>query len=489
LFANILKITTTYTYMTDSNLPPLTLSQHQMQIIAHQVSELILEHFMNLNELPVTRPSVLEDLNKAIHEPVPTAATPFSEIITQLKSHVFSEMTHADHPRNLAFVPGPSNFISAMADSIASSFNVFCGGFLGPSGVAQLELTTIEWLCELLQFPKGSGGLFVSGGSAANMMSLAVARNVMLGNNITNATAYFSDQTHSSVAKGLRILGFQPHQIRKIPSDEKYRLPMEALRQYIAADRLKGLVPFCVIANAGTTNAGAIDPLPELSAYCRSEKLWLHVDGAFGGAAAITQRGRNLLQGIELADSLGIDPHKWLFQPYEIGCVLVRNQEHLKSTFKVSAEYLKIIEQSTEQINFWDYGMQLTRGFRALKLWLSFKAFGVDEFRKAIMVGIENAEYVESLLRNEPCWEIVTPAQLGIITFRYIKNGMNESELNNLNNRIIAEMIASGYALLSPTVIGEKHVLRMCIINPRTTHDDLNHTVELLQEFGYNLAI
>ncbi|MFO0389462.1 MAG: pyridoxal phosphate-dependent decarboxylase family protein [Alphaproteobacteria bacterium] len=465
-------------------LPPLTLSEADMRGIAAQVSELIVQHFTHLPELPVTRPSSMQHLSEGLHEPLPSGGTPIPQLIAQLKTHVFDQMTHTDHPRNFAFVPGPSNFISAMADAIASSLNVFSGGFLGPSGVAQIELTAIEWLRELLHFPKEAGGLFVSGGSMANMTGLAVARHVMLANNTTNATIYFSDQTHSSVAKGLKILGFQQFQIRKIPADPQFRLSMEALRQRIAADRLQGMVPFCVVANAGTTNAGAVDPLLELHQFCKTEGLWLHVDGAYGGAAAISSKGRLALQGLEYADSLGIDPHKWLFQPYEIGCALIRNREHLRDTFKTSAEYLKILAQSAEQINFCDYGVQLTRGFRALKLWLSFKAFGVDAFREAITIGIENAEYVQSLLKADSCWEIITPAQLGIITFRYGKPDLNEEALNTLNNHIAQQIIYSGYALLSPTIMGGRHVLRLCTINPRTTKHDMERTVSMLKEYG-----
>lgn len=470
--------------MAQKSLPPLTLPSDDMRHMAEQVFGLIIDHFSSLETLPVTRPSSLEHLTEGLHESLPMRGEPVEKLLEQLKTHVFDQMTHLDHPRYFAFVPGPSNFISAMADAIASSFNVFSGAFIGPSGVAQIEVTTIEWLRELFRFPKDAGGLFVSGGSMANMTGLAVARHVMLAGNTTNATIYFSDQTHSSVAKGLKILGFQQFQIRKIPSDERFRLSVEALRQKIAADRLQGMVPFCVVANAGTTNAGAADPIKELSAFCKTEGLWLHVDGAYGGSAAITERGRKILDGIELADSLGIDPHKWMFQPYEIGCVLVRNREHLKNTFRFSAEYLKLNEQCAEQINFCDYGVQLTRGFRALKLWLSLKAFGVEAFQQAITKGMENAEFVESLLKQKPCWEIITPAQLGIITFRYVVGGLDENQLSALNNRIAQDMIYSGYAMLSPTILGGKHVLRMCTINPRTTHDDLKRTIEMLEEYG-----
>jgi aromatic-L-amino-acid decarboxylase len=470
--------------MTARPLPPLTLSTPDMQEIAQQVSAMIVQHFAQLPEMKVTQPSNMQELREGLHEPLPTTATPVTELLAQLKTHVFDEMTHADHPRNFAFVPGPSNFVSAMADAIASALNVFSGAWLGPAGVAQIELTAIEWLRQLFDLPASAGGLFVSGGSMANMTGLAVARHVMLANNTTNATVYFSDQTHSSVAKGLKILGFQQFQIRKIPADEQFRLSLTALRERIAADRLQGLVPFCVVANAGTTNAGAVDPLKELAAFCKAEGLWLHVDGAYGGSAAITARGRQALEGIELADSLGIDQHKWLFQPYEIGCVLIRNREHLKDTFKVTAEYLKLIEHNAEQTNLCDYGMQLTRGFRALKLWMSFKAFGVDAFKQAIDTGIANAEYVEQLLRAEDCWEIITPAQLGVVTFRYIAPGMDDAALDMVNNQIAQDIIHSGYALLSPTILAGKHVLRMCTINPRTPHEDLKRTVEMLADYG-----
>lgn len=465
-------------------LPPLTLSPQEMRHIASQVSELIVEHFTGLASLPVTRSSTLEHLSTGLHEPLPFHPLPVKDILAQLKLHVIDNMTHLDHPRNFSFVPSPSNFVSAMADAVASALNVFCGGWIGPSGVAQIELTAIEWLRQLFRFPAEAGGLFVSGGSMANMTGLAVARHVMLANHTTNATVYFSDQTHSSVKKGLKILGFQEFQIRKIPADKHFRLSISTLRQQMTADRQHGMVPFCVVANAGTTNTGAVDPLLELAAFCKQEGLWLHIDGAYGGSAAITEQGKKALAGIELADSLTIDPHKWMFQPYEIGCVLIRDREHLKNTFEVSAEYLKLLEQSAEQINFSDYGVQLTRGFRALKFWMSLKAFGIEAFQRGIEIGIEHANYVESQLRKDSCWEIITPAQLGMITFRYVAGGMNEDRLNALTMQITQRLIASGYALLSPTTLHDRQVLRLCVINPRTTREELDQTLRLLKRFG-----
>ena len=470
------------------DLLPLTLSEADMRLIMAEIGEMIVDHFVNLPQLPVTRPSSLKDLHLGLQEPLPASPTSMHDVLVQVRRFVLSEMTHNDHPRNFAFVPGPGNFVGAMADALSSALNIFCGGWIGPSGAAQIEITAIEWLRQLFALPETAGGLFVSGGSMANLTCLAVARHVMLANNPGNATAYFSDQTHSSVAKGLKTLGFQQYQMRKLPSDERYCLALDGLKQKVFADRQQGLVPFCVIANAGTTNAGAIDPLADIAAFCAAEGLWLHVDGAYGGSAALSASGKAMLTGLERADSLAIDPHKWLFQPYEIGCALIRNREHLKATFKVSAEYLKIIEESAEQPNFSDYGVQLTRGFRALKLWMSFKVFGVDAFRAAIESGIRNAILAEETLRASADWEIVTPASLGIVTFRFVVPGLPEDRISALNSAIAAEMINSGFAFLSPTVMRGITVLRMCTINPRTTQSDIVTTIAKLAAIGHALA-
>jgi aromatic-L-amino-acid/L-tryptophan decarboxylase len=231
-----------------------------------------------------------------------------------------------------------------------------------------------------------------------------------------------------------------------------------------------------------------VDALETIADYCAAEGLWMHVDGAYGGSAAISKTGKSLLAGLNRADSLAIDPHKWMFQPYEIGCALIRNRENLKETFKVSAEYLRIMEQSAEQPNFSDYGVQLTRGFRALKLWMSLKAFGVDAFRDAIETGIQNAVLVETTLHQSADWEIITSAQLGIVTFRFVSPAKSEDALSQLNSDIANEMILSGYAMLSPTVMRGKTVLRMCTINPRTTVDDILTTIRKLADIGRALS-
>jgi glutamate/tyrosine decarboxylase-like PLP-dependent enzyme len=349
--------------------------------------------------------------------------------------------------------------------------------------------------------------LFVSGGSMANLTALAAARHAKLsvftpssaspagkgqaasaptwaGCDLGRAVAYASDQTHSSLEKAFRVLGFAPHQYVRLPTDDSLRLPPEALARRVAADQAAGLRPFCVVATAGTTNAGAVDPLPELAAFCRANDLWLHADGAYGAAAALCEENRKLLQGLELVDSLSIDPHKWLFQPYEIGCVLVRNWEHLFDTFHVSAEYLRDVERASEYVNFQDCGIQLTRGFRALKLWMSLKVFGLEAFKDGIRHGIRLAELTQQVVAQTPRMEVVTPAQLGIVTFRYLPDSAQPAAADEVNKEIVDRLKTDGFAMLTTTAIRGRTVLRMCTIHPGTTEDDIRRTVRRLKELG-----
>jgi glutamate/tyrosine decarboxylase-like PLP-dependent enzyme len=388
---------------------------------------------------------------------------------------------HVDHPRAFAFVPSAGNFISTMADALASGFNPFVGTWFGGSGPAQIELVTIDWLRQLCGFPETASGLFVSGGSVANLTALAAARHARLGFDLADATIYFSDQTHSCVERALSVLGFAPAQIRKLRPDGDFRLPVAALERELAADRALGRRPFCAIASAGTTNTGAVDPLPQLARLCRRENLWLHVDGAYGAAAVICDRGRKLLDGMELADSLSLDPHKWLFQPFEIGCVLLRDGHKLKDAFRIMPEYLRDVHRFEEEVNFCDYGIQLTRSFRALKLWLSLKVFGLEAFRSAVARGFELADIAEARLRESGLWELVTPARMGIVSFRYVAPGLSAAELDCINERIAARITESGFAVLASTTLLGRTTLRMCTVNPRTSDGDVRETIARLE--------
>jgi glutamate/tyrosine decarboxylase-like PLP-dependent enzyme len=265
-------------------------------------------------------------------------------------------------------------------------------------------------------------------------------------------------------------------------------LRLSDIKEAVNKDRTGGKRPFCVVANAGTTNTGAVDPLRRLSDYCRQENLWLHVDGAFGASAVLCDRGKKILAGLDAVDSLSIDPHKWLFQPYETGCVLVKDRHALKDTYRILPEYLEDTQLTEEEVNFCDYGIQLTRSFRALKLWMSLQIFGVEAFRQAVEKGFSLAEYAQDVISKYKEFEIVTPAQMAVVTFRYIIPGKDDKYLDDLNERIVDAMIRSGFAMIISTVLRGRRVLRICTTNPRTTQEDVRATIERIKHFGDELC-
>ena len=467
--------------------PPLTLSHDEMQSLGYHIVDMLIEHFEQIREQSVTNKATRPALETRLREAVPQQGNTIERVLEQTQRDVLDTIMHLDHPRFFAFVPGPSNFVSAMADALASGFNIFAGTWLEASGPTQIELVTIDWLRQICGLPDTAGGLFVSGGSVANLTALATARHIILNDDTHNAIVYCSEQTHSSVVRALRILGFPASQVRILPTDKQFRLRFADVQSTIVHDRNTGKRPFCIIASAGTTSTGSIDPLDELAELCQREHLWLHVDGAYGAAAMLSEQGRILLKGLERTDSLSLDPHKWLFQPYEMGCVLVKNARWLKETFHILPEYLQDIDQGAEETNFCDYGIQLTRGTRALKLWMSLKIFGLDAFRQAIEHGIKLAEHAEAVLRASSSWDIVTPAHIGIITFRYAPTDCSCEEQEQINQQLVDALIQDGFAMLSSTVLHGRTTLRLCTINPRTTEEDIRATIERLEYLGGNL--
>jgi aromatic-L-amino-acid/L-tryptophan decarboxylase len=455
----------------------LELTPDQMRALGHRVVDLLVDHFAGLRGVPVAKTAMRLDLERFLREPLPEQGTEPACVLDQLTRQVFANMCHIQHPRFFAFVPSPSNFVGAMADALAAGFNPFLGTWLAGSGPAEIELVTLDWLREVCGMPETAGGLFVSGGSMANLTALAAARDARLAGNAASARIYYSDQTHSSIDRALRVLGFGPGNIRRIAADDNFRLPLAALETAVVEDRAAGSTPFCVIANAGTTNTGAVDPLPELTRFCRAQGLWLHADGAYGAAVMLSSRGRAVLEGIGEVDSLSLDPHKWLFQPFESGCVILRERRLLRDAFRILPDYLQDAHRLREEVSFCDYGIQLTRGFRALKLWMSLKVFGAAAFRAAIDWGFELAEIAERRLRQSPEWQVLSPAQMAIVAFRRKDN-------DALNQRIAAELKDSGYAFLSTTTLRGQLALRLCTINPRTTADDVIGTIERLEQLA-----
>jgi glutamate/tyrosine decarboxylase-like PLP-dependent enzyme len=329
--------------------------------------------------------------------------------------------------------------------------------------------------------PQGTAGLLVSGGSHANLTGLACAREARLGAEAGKAVVYASTQAHSSIGRALRVLGFRSDQLRLLEPDDSFRLRPADVAAAVAEDERAGLRPLAVVANAGATNTGAVDPLPDLRTLCDERGLWLHVDAAYGGFAALTERGRHALAGVGDADSVVLDPHKWLYQPYDAGCVLVRDGDLLERAFSVHPEYMQDTAAAGGEVNFADRGIELTRAARALKIWVSLQYFGVEAFRAAIDASLDLALAAEEQIRRSPSLELLSPTTLGIVCFRRRVDG-DEPEHERANALLVERITESGLAMVSSTRLGDRYALRLCVLNHRTRAEDVERVVRFFAE-------
>ena len=448
---------------------PLGLETDEMRRLGYWVVDRVVEHFEQGAGGPAINASPADELRAALGGPVPQAPGDPIEAMQLLVDVALSNMQHGDHPRYFARVPGPSSYAGVLGDWLGTGFNVIAASWAGSSGPSTVELVALDWLRELLGLPEGTEGILMSGGSLSNMTALAAAR-AQLGSGV----AYLSDQTHASIPRALTALGFAAEDVRVLTSDERLRLTEAAVSDAVRADRRRGLNPRFIVATAGTTNTGAVDELEGLAELAAAEGMWLHVDGAYGAPAALCQTGRTVLRGLELADSLVLDPHKWLFAPYDVGCLFVRRPGVLDRAFSMRPEYLADVRPDTAEVNFGDRSLELTRRSRALKLWLMLKVYGAARVRDAIERCIRLAEHAQRLIESDPSWEVVTPAQLGIVTFA--GRGWSAEE----HSAAAAGMAAGGYAAVTSTVLRDRQALRLCTINPRTTEWDIEQTLRLL---------
>ena len=429
---------------------------------------------------PVVRSATPRELRERLAIPPPEGPVAFEEILEGLEQDVLPFVARLSHPGYLAFIPGEGTWPGALGDLIASALNVDACWWVGASGPSALELIVIDWFRQWVGYPERAAGVLVSGGSAANLTALACAREERIGVMDDRAVVYMSDQTHSSMARAARALGFRPDQVRVIPADRDGRIRLDALRVAIAADQGELRVPLMVVANAGTTMTGAVDPLPELSEMCTKHRIWLHVDGAYGAFACLSGRGREALAGIELADSITLDPHKWLYQPIELGALLVRDGPALRRGFEISPDYLQDIGAVDEEVNFSDLGVQLTRSSRAFKLWISLRYFGVAAFREAIDACIDLALHAQSRIVASDELELMSPASLGIVTFRRHPPGVDDEAVLERINASIAEQIEDGgEVFISTGRVRGRYVLRLCILNHSTSQAEVDRALEL----------
>jgi aromatic-L-amino-acid/L-tryptophan decarboxylase len=452
--------------------------------LAHRIVDDAVDHLAEVRTRPVWRP-MPDDVRAAYKTPAPHGPTPLAEVYGAMCETLRPYPMGNIHPRFFGWYMGAGNFTGALADFIAAIDGSNLGG--GDTAAAATDRQVVDWLKALMGFPATAGGTLTSGGSMANMVGLTVARNAMAGVDVRvegigslprPLRFYASDQVHSAHQKSVETLGLGSKALRLVPTDADYRMDLDALGAMIAEDRAAGLRPACVIATAGTTNTGSIDDLRRVAALCRREDLWFHIDGCIGALIRISNRNRALVDGLELADSLALDPHKWLQTPFECGCALVRDGRRHFETFNLHGDYLQLQDRGLAAGEFLaDYGFELSRGFKALKLWMSLKEQGVGKFGTLIDQHIDMGRYLAGLIRAEPRLELMAPVPINIVCFRYRGHGHGEAELKALNTEIMLRVQESGIAVPTDTTVKGRHSLRAAINSHRTRCEDLDMLV------------
>ena len=462
----------------------LQMAPELMRDLARKAAEFLVERIERLPEGDAWEGDFRQELEKQLMEDPPEDGRPAAEVLERAARQILPVAVQHDHPRFFGFIPSSPTWPGVLADFLAAGWNINTVTWLVASGPSQLELVVIDWFRRWLGYPEGAGGLFTSGGSAASIDALVAAREA--AGHPERATVYMSDQSHSVLSRGAMIIGVRPECVRTVPSDGRFRLDMEALARAVAEDRAAGFNPIAVCANAGASSTGAIDPLEAVADYCQAEGIWLHVDAAYGGFAIVTDKGKRLLAGIERADSIGLDAHKWFFQPYETGCLLVKDASTLENVFALHHDVLQDTVWGANHPNFADRSLQLSRSFRALKVWMSVQTFGLAAFRRAVSQGMELAARAEAYVRASPILAITNPASLGIVCFR-IKPpdaDLDEAALEKINRNVLARVFWEDPAFVSSTSLRGTFSLRLCILNHTTTWDDVHQTLEAIERFG-----
>jgi aromatic-L-amino-acid decarboxylase len=490
----------------DGRASSLDLAGEERRQLADKFVELAHDYFASVADLPVFPQTTGESLAQQFDVPPPLESDALENIVDDCRQ-IIDGIRHNGHPRFYGYVASPSTPPGAFADLLASTLNPSVTSWRSSPAATQIERTVVRWLGSLIGYDDNAVGLLTSGGSMANLTALLIAHRAKadgdvsqegIGSSRQRMTMYVSDQVHMSIPKAADVLGLGQKIVRVIPTDDRFCFDVKALRDAIDADRRNNFKPFCVVASAGTAASGALDPLAEIAKVARENDLWFHIDGAYGAPAAMVKECRPRFAGLEFADSVSLDPHKWLYTPVDCGCLLLRDAAAARKPFVAEGEYVKVHETAElESFAFWDYGIELSRRFRALKVWMTLRYYGARRIAEAIAEDMAMAKYMAARVEADPEFELLAPVQLSICCFRYVPTSLRtrldaantdgereelNSQLNHLNELIMHKVQRGGRAYLSNAMLRGKFALRACIINFRTTRADIDLTLDVVRD-------
>jgi aromatic-L-amino-acid/L-tryptophan decarboxylase len=461
---------------------PLDPAPEQMRAMGEEALAYVVDFLAGRPEAPASKFEGAVEAADARREPPPETGGEFGPLV-DLVDEIARHSADNAGPGFLAYIPGGGLFASSLADLLSTTIDRYVNLWGEAPIAAQVEYNVVRWLCDLFSFPPESRGVLTSGGSMANFSAIVAARKDRLPEDFLAGALYVSEHVHASVTKAAMLAGFPVRNVRPVASDPSLRMDVDALRRTIAEDRAGGLVPFAVVASAGTTNTGAVDPIEAIGEVARSEGLWLHVDAAYGGFFQLTERGRARFRGIERADSITLDPHKGLFLPYGTGALVVREGQKLREGHHVgTSAYLQDLAADAHIPNFTEYSAELSRDFRGLRVWFPLKLHGVAVFRDALDEKLDLAQHLYEQLKAMPELELPWQPELSIVPFR-LRDGDDAA-----NRRLLATINASKRVFLSSTVLDGRFTLRACILSHRTHRDRIDECVEIVRRAAADVA-
>lgn len=457
---------------------PLEPEPEELRKLIDACGQFVVDHISSLPSQPSWDLEDAAVVAAGFREPVPEEGRPLEKILERLRAGVAKSFNTAG-PGYLAFIPGGGIPAAALADFIACSVNRFVGVTAAAPALARIEATVVEWFAALMGYPPTAGGILTSGGSISNLTALVAARVAKLPEDFLSGTIYLSEETHLSVAKAARIAGFPDRSLRWIPVDARLRIRPDALEAAIEEDRARGLRPFFILANVGTTNTGAVDPLPAILDIARRRDLWVHADAAYGGFFRLAAGGESLMPGIERCDSITLDPHKGLFLPYGTGCLLVLDPETLRRAHGGQAAYLQDVAAGLGQVNYTEISPELSRDFRGLRVWLPIQLHGLDAFRQQLSEKLELTRWAYGQLRDEPLFEMLDEPQLSVVAFACRPR---RGDSDSVGAELLRRVNGRRRVFLSSTTIRGRYVLRLCVLSFRTHQDRVRDAVAALKE-------